>query len=51
MGGNRAHGGANEAVIHMLDKIGDVSNIDSFIAKVKDKNSGVRLMGLWASRV
>lgn len=40
-----AHGGANEAVIKMLDKIGDVSNIDSFIAKVKDKNSGVRLMG------
>jgi citrate synthase len=40
-----AHGGANEAVIRMLDRIGDVSNIDSFIAKVKDKNSGVRLMG------
>jgi len=35
----------NEAVIRMLDRIGDVSNIDSFIAKVKDKNSGVRLMG------
>jgi citrate synthase len=40
-----AHGGANEAVIRMLDQIGDVSNIDGFIAKVKDKNSGVRLMG------
>ena len=40
-----AHGGANEAVIRMLDRIGDVSNIDNFIAKVKDKNSGVRLMG------
>lgn len=40
-----AHGGANEAVIRMLDKIGDASNIDSFIAKVKDKNSSVRLMG------
>lgn len=40
-----AHGGANEAVIRMLDQIGDPSNIDSFIAKVKDKNSGVRLMG------
>jgi citrate synthase len=40
-----AHGGANEAVIRMLDRIGDVSNIDRFIAKVKDKNSGVRLMG------
>ena len=40
-----AHGGANEAVIRMLDEIGQVSNIDGFIAKVKDKNSGVRLMG------
>jgi citrate synthase len=40
-----AHGGANEAVLRMLDQIGDVSNIDSFIAKVKDKNSSVRLMG------
>ncbi len=40
-----AHGGANEAVLHMLDEIGDVSNIDDFISKVKDKNSGVRLMG------
>ena len=40
-----AHGGANEAVLKMLDEIGDVSNIPSFIEKVKDKNSGVRLMG------
>ncbi|MFO1371716.1 MAG: citrate synthase [Candidatus Competibacteraceae bacterium] len=40
-----AHGGANEAVLRMLDQIGDISNIDSFIAKVKDKNSNVRLMG------
>ena len=40
-----AHGGANEAVLRMLDQIGDVSNIDGFIAKVKDKNSSVRLMG------
>ncbi|MFZ1642008.1 MAG: citrate synthase [Candidatus Contendobacter sp.] len=40
-----AHGGANEAVIRMLDRIGNTSNIDSFIAKVKDKNSDVRLMG------
>ncbi|TVR57994.1 MAG: citrate synthase [Candidatus Competibacteraceae bacterium] len=40
-----AHGGANEAVLRMLDQIGDVSNIDDFIAKVKDKNSSVRLMG------
>ncbi len=40
-----AHGGANEAVLRMLDEIGDKSAIPDFIAKVKDKNSGVRLMG------
>jgi len=40
-----AHGGANEAVINMLEEIGDVSNIPDFITKVKDKNSNVRLMG------
>ncbi len=40
-----AHGGANEAVLRMLDHIGDIKNVDSFMAKVKDKNSTVRLMG------
>ncbi len=40
-----AHGGANEAVLKMLAEIGDVSKIPDFIAKVKDKNSNVRLMG------
>jgi citrate synthase len=40
-----AHGGANEAVINMLREIGDVKNIPAFIEKVKDKNSGVKLMG------
>lgn len=40
-----AHGGANEAVINMLREIGDVSKIPDFIAKVKDKNSGIKLMG------
>jgi citrate synthase len=40
-----AHGGANEAVLDMLDSIGSVKNIDTFLAKVKDKNSSVRLMG------
>jgi citrate synthase len=40
-----AHGGANEAVLKMLAEIGHVDNIPAFIAKVKDKNSGVRLMG------
>jgi citrate synthase len=40
-----AHGGANEASLQMLEEIGDVSKIGEFIGKVKDKNSGVRLMG------
>jgi citrate synthase len=40
-----AHGGANEAVLKMLGEIGHVDNIPDFIAKVKDKNSGVKLMG------
>ncbi|MEX1074785.1 MAG: citrate synthase, partial [Burkholderiales bacterium] len=40
-----AHGGANEACLQMLEGIGDASKIGEFIAKVKDKNSGVRLMG------
>ena len=40
-----AHGGANEAVLTMLEEIGDVSNIDKFIAKAKDKNDPFRLMG------
>ena len=40
-----AHGGANEAALNMLKEIGTVENIPEFIAKVKDKNSGVKLMG------
>jgi citrate synthase len=43
-----AHGGANEACLEMLDDIlkqGGVEKIGDFIAKVKDKNSGVKLMG------
>lgn len=40
-----AHGGANEAALNMLREIGSVDNIPDFVAKVKDKNSGVRLMG------
>ncbi len=40
-----AHGGANEAVIDMLQEIGDVKNIPEFIKKVKDKSSGIKLMG------
>jgi citrate synthase len=43
-----AHGGANEACLEMLDDIqrqGGVAKIGEFIEKVKDKNSGVKLMG------
>ncbi len=40
-----AHGGANEAVLKMLDEIGDEKNIDQFIAKAKDKDDPFRLMG------
>ncbi|MGK0249468.1 MAG: citrate synthase [Oleispira sp.] len=40
-----AHGGANEAVLNMLEEIGDESNIDAFVAKAKDKEDPFRLMG------
>ncbi|MGE3714645.1 MAG: citrate/2-methylcitrate synthase, partial [Alphaproteobacteria bacterium] len=40
-----AHGGDNEAVINMLEEIGNAKNIPEFIRKVKDKESGIRLMG------
>ncbi|KAI3589922.1 citrate synthase [Cupriavidus sp. CER94] len=40
-----AHGGANEAALKMLEEIGSVDHIGEFIKQVKDKNSGVRLMG------
>ncbi len=40
-----SHGGANEAVLSMLNEIGDVKNIDKFIAKAKDKDDPFRLMG------
>jgi citrate synthase len=40
-----AHGGANEAVLSMLAKIGSVDRIPEFIAKAKDKNDPFRLMG------
>jgi len=40
-----AHGGANEAALNMLKEIGTVDNIPAFIEQVKDKNSGVKLMG------
>ena len=40
-----AHGGANEAVLRMLDEIGGIKNIDKYIAKAKDKEDPFRLMG------
>jgi citrate synthase len=40
-----AHGGANEAVLEMLEDIGTVDNVPKFLARVKDKSENVRLMG------
>ena len=40
-----AHGGANEAVLSMLDQIGDEKNINEYIKKAKDKSDPFRLMG------
>ncbi|MEL6868470.1 MAG: citrate synthase [Pseudomonadota bacterium] len=40
-----AHGGANEAVLQMLEQIGDTSRIPEFVARAKDKNDPFRLMG------
>jgi len=40
-----AHGGANEAVVKMLEEIGDVKNIQDYIKKAKDNNDPFRLMG------
>ena len=40
-----AHGGANEAVLKMLEEIGSADNVESAVLKAKDKTSGFRLMG------
>ena len=43
-----AHGGANEACLNMLEHIqanGGIAKVGEFMEKVKDKNSGVKLMG------
>jgi citrate synthase len=43
-----AHGGANEACLNMLEdiqKMGGIAKSASSWSKVKDKNSGVKLMG------
>ncbi|HLR77849.1 MAG TPA: citrate synthase [Burkholderiaceae bacterium] len=43
-----AHGGANEAALQMLEELqanGGIAKVGEFMEKVKDKSSGVRLMG------
>ena len=40
-----AHGGANEAVLHMLMEIGTKDKVGEAVKKAKDKTSGFRLMG------
>ena len=40
-----AHGGANEAVLAMLEEIGTADGIPKFLAKVKDKQDHTKLMG------
>jgi citrate synthase len=41
----KSHGGANEAVIHMLEEIGEAKNIRKFVDRAKDKDDPFRLMG------
>ena len=40
-----SHGGANEAVLNMIDEIGSVDNIPEYINKAKDKDDPFRIMG------
>ncbi len=40
-----AHGGANEAVVLMLNEIGNVDRIPECVARAKDKDDPFRLMG------
>ena len=40
-----AHGGANEAVLRMLEKIGDKSKISEYVKRAKDPGDSFRLMG------
>ena len=40
-----AHGGANEAVLNMLNEIGDEKNIPQYLKRAKDKQDPFRLMG------
>ncbi len=40
-----AHGGAAEAVVRMLEEIGDVARVPKFLARAKDKQDPFRLVG------
>ena len=40
-----AHGGANEAVLNMLEEIGDAKNIPEYVDRAKNKDDPFRLMG------
>ena len=40
-----AHGGANEAVLNMLEEIGDAKNIPDYVERAKKKDDPFRLMG------
>lgn len=40
-----SHGGANQAVLEMLDQIGSVENVPEFLERAKDKDDPFRLMG------
>ncbi|MXW52657.1 MAG: citrate synthase [Gammaproteobacteria bacterium] len=40
-----SHGGANEAVLQMLEEIGDPSKIDAYLKMAKDPNNPIRIMG------
>jgi citrate synthase len=39
------HGGANEAVLRMLDEIGSIDKVPAFIKSIKEGEGGKRLMG------
>jgi len=40
-----SHGGANEAVLTMLEQIGDISEVAKYVDKAKDKGDSFKLMG------
>jgi citrate synthase len=39
------HGGANSAVLEMLERIRDETDVDTFVKKVKNREDGIKLMG------